>query len=110
MRESEFGDKLYVEHILEAIEKIEKFIGGSSFNDFKNNEQLQSAVVREISVIGEAVRKLSENFKKSKPKIPWKDVVGMRDKLIHDYFEIDIDTVWKTIKENLLELKQNLSK
>lgn len=110
MEENKFGDELYVKHILEAIEKVEKFVGNSSFDDFKNNEQLQSAVVREISVIGEAAKKLSEDFKKSKPIIPWKDVVGMRDKLVHDYFEIDINMVWKTIQENLPDLKQKISK
>lgn len=110
MEENKPDDKLYVEHILEAIEKIEKFVGNSIFDNFKNNEQLQSAVVREISVIGEAAKKLSEDFKNSKPMIPWKDAVGMRDKLVHDYFEIDIVMVWKTIKEDLPDLKQKLSK
>ena len=79
-------------------------------NREKNNDQLQSAVVREISVIGEAAKKLSEDFKKSRSAIPWKDVVGMRDKLVHNYFEIDISMVWKTIKEDMPFLKEELEK
>lgn len=110
MEKSKLGDELYVEHILEAIEKIEKFAAGLEFKNFQNDEKSQSAIVREISVIGEAAKNLSEEFKKSRPLIPWKDVMGMRDTLIHDYFEIDLDIVWGTIKENLPDLKQKISK
>ena len=104
------GDELYISHILEAVKKIAKFIANSDFDDFKQNELAQSAVIRELGVIGEAAKELSEDFKKKHADIPWKKIVGMRDKLIHDYFEIDVEAVWKTTKEDLPDLKQKLSK
>lgn len=104
------GDKLYVQHILQAIDKIKQFAAGLDFDKFVKNELVQSAVMRELGVIGEASKKLSEEFKESHEHIPWKQVVGMRDKLIHDYFEIDAEAVWKTIQEDLSLLKEELLK
>lgn len=103
------GDKLYIQHILEAIDKINQFAAGLGFDEFAKNELVQSAVMRELGVIGEASKKLSEEFKESYKHIPWKQIAGMRDKLIHDYFEIDAEAVWKTIQEDLPFLKRELS-
>lgn len=104
------GDELYAQHILEAIDKIEQFAAGLDFDKFAKNELVQSAVMRELGVIGEASKKLSEEFKESHEHIPWKQAIGMRDKLIHDYFEIDTEAVWKTIQEDLSFLKEELLK
>lgn len=103
-------DKLYVKHILEATNKIEQFVSGFGLEKFSKDEKTQSAAIREIGIIGEAAKKLSDMFKNSRKDIPWKKIVGMRDKLVHDYFEIDLGAVWKTIKEDLPDLKQKLSK
>jgi uncharacterized protein with HEPN domain len=65
-------------------------------------------VVRELEIIGEASKNLSAEFKKSLPAIPWKDVAGMRDKLIHEYFGVDLETVWQTVKEDIPLLKKVL--
>lgn len=99
---------MYVEHVLESIRKIETFVEGLDFENFRKNELVQSAVMRELEIIGEAAKKISEELKQVKPVMPWKKVVGMRDKLAHDYFEIDVEAVWQTIKDDLVFLKKNL--
>lgn len=103
------NDNLYVEHIRDAIAKIGKFVDGLSYGSFSINELAQSAVLRELGVIGEAAKKLSEAFKQQHNSIPWRQIVGMRDKLIHDYFEIDVEAVWKTIKEDLASLDEKIT-
>lgn len=103
-------DKLYISHISESIEKIEKFIAGAGFSDFSKNELMQSGVIRELGIIGEAAKQFSDEFKSSHSAIPWKKVAGMRDKLVHDYFEIDLDAVWKTVKDDLPILKKEILK
>lgn len=103
-------DKLYVSHVLEAIEKIEKFVAGAEFKDFSGSELIQSGVMRELSIIGEAAKQLSEDFKTTHGDIHWKEIAGMRDKLIHDYFEIDLEAVWKTVKNDVPFLKKAISK
>ncbi|MEK7169428.1 MAG: HepT-like ribonuclease domain-containing protein [Patescibacteria group bacterium] len=74
------------------------------------DELVLSAVMRELGVIGEAAKKLSEEFKRVYTNVPWKQIAGMRDKLIHDYFEIDVEAVWKTAQEDIPFLKQELQK
>lgn len=103
-------DQLYVQHILEATQRIERFSGHLTFGEFEQNELVQSGVIRELGIIGEAVKKFSEAFKNSHSSIPWKEISGMRDKLIHDYFEIDVEAVWKTLKEDIPFLKRELQK
>lgn len=101
-------DKLYVSHIVESIEKIEKFIAAAGFSDFSKNELMQSGVMRELGIIGEAAKQFSDEFRSSHSAIPWKKAAGMRDKLVHDYFEIDLEAVWKTIKDDLPVLKKEI--
>lgn len=103
-------DKLYVSHISESIEKIEKFIAGAEFAEFSKNELMQSGVMRELGIIGEAAKKFSDGFKSAHADIPWKKIAGMRDKLVHDYFEIDNEAVWRTVKDDLPFLKKEILK
>jgi len=79
-----------------------------SFDDFSNNEMMLAAVVRELEIIGEAAGKLSKNFKSEHPEIPWADIVGMRNRLIHEYFSVDVKLVWQTSQKNVPELKEKL--
>jgi len=102
-------DDIYKQHILDAISAIEEYIQGKTLNDFINDRLLQDGVVRKLEVIGEASKRLSEEFK-SKIELPWKKITGTRDKLIHDYFKVDLEAVWKTISEDLKELKEELAK
>lgn len=88
-----------------SIEQIEKFVAGFGFEKFKQDEKTKDAVIMRIGVLGEAVNNLPEKFKKEHKEIPWQKIADMRNKLIHEYFGIDIEVVWKTAKEDIPELK-----
>jgi uncharacterized protein with HEPN domain len=102
--------KLYLKDILKAIEAIEKFVKDMNFEEFRNNDLVSSAVIRKFEIIGEATRNISQEIKKKYPDIPWKTMVGFRDKLIHFYFGIKYDIVWETIKSKLPELKEKMKR
>ena len=103
-------DKAYLKHILDAISNIEKFVEGVNKENFLGNVEKQYAVLRGLEIIGEATKNLSEELKKKHPNIPWKEIAGMRDKLIHQYFGVNLDLVWETIKTELPELKNQISR
>jgi uncharacterized protein with HEPN domain len=98
-------DQLYLEHILESIGRIEQFTDGISKDDFQNTILIQDAVIRNFEIIGEATKRLTAAFTQSHTDLPWQDMAGMRDKLIHHYLDVDIDVVWKTIEVDLPVLK-----
>jgi uncharacterized protein with HEPN domain len=102
-------DTVYIQHILDAIHRVQEYIGGTDNAGFRNNKMLQAAVCREIEIIGEASKRLSKSFKAKHPDIPWKAVAGMRDKLIHDYFGIDYNAVWDTAIKDIPFLSSRLA-
>ncbi len=102
------NDTAYLRHILDAITRIEEYTAGTGYEDFIDNHLLQDGVIRQIEIIGEATKKLSDEIKKKHLDIPWKDIAGMRDKLIHDYFGVDIDAVWNTVEKDIPILKSKL--
>jgi len=104
------NDQVYLEHIVEAISKIESFVSGLTKFDFDRNVLIQDAVIRNFEIIGEATKKISKEFSQRHSEIPWQDMVGMRDKLIHNYLDVDLDVIWKTIEIDLPLLKEVLSK
>jgi uncharacterized protein with HEPN domain len=101
-------DLAYVEHILDCIRKIKEFSEGISFREFSSNELVQDAIIRNIEIIGEAAKKISSDTKQIYFKIPWKEISGMRDKLIHDYLGVDVEVVWRTIKEDIPILERQI--
>ena len=101
-------DRPYIDHILQAIAKVNRYTENLTREEFENDELIQDAVIRNIEIIGEATKNLSEKFRGIHSKIPWRAMSGMRDKLIHDYVGIDFDVVWQTIKEDLTVLKDAL--
>ena len=107
---SERDDLVFIDHIIESIKAIEEFSIDLSKSDLKTNRLKRSAIVREIEIIGEASKNLSEKFKLNFNKIPWKEISGTRDKMIHQYFGVDLDIIWKIIKDNLPELKKEMFK
>ena len=98
--------KLYLNDILEAIERIEKYTEGLNFEDFSENTLIVDAVVRNFEIIGEAAKQVPVEIKKKQDQNPWKEMAGMRDKLSHNYSGVDIEIVWRTAKKRLPELKQ----
>lgn len=104
------NDRAYTDHIINCIKKIRKFVKGIDKKGFAKNELIQDAIIRNFEVIGEASKKISSDFKKVYNEIPWKEISGMRDKLIHDYLGVDIEVIWKTIERDLPVLLKELKK
>ena len=101
---------IFLKDIKIAITSIEEFTDGLDFNQFKVDDKTSSAVIRKFEIIGEATKNIPEIIKKKYPEISWKDIVGMRDKLIHAYSEVDLKLVWTTIHQRLPELKSAIEK
>jgi len=97
--------KLYAKDILDCIDDIEKFIEGMDFDRFQDDDKTSSAVIRKLEIIGEAVKQLPEQIRNNYKEVPWKEMAGMRDKLIHWYFGVDYEIVWNVIKEEIPQLK-----
>jgi uncharacterized protein with HEPN domain len=105
-------DKIYIEHILQSIDRIETYLSGKDHQSFSDDFMTQDAVVRQLEIIGEATKRISKELRNINPQVPWSDMAGMRDILIHDYIDVDIDIVWKTASESIIKLKsllQNLT-
>lgn len=103
-------DTVYLNHIRDACDRIAYYLQEISSIKFNENTLLQDGVIRQIEIIGEAIKRVSKDLHSSYPKIPWEDIAGMRDKLIHDYFGVDINTVWLTAKEDIPILKNQVIK
>lgn len=104
------GDLPYLQHILDAISKIEKYVKNTTLKKLSNDSKTQDAVVRELEIIGEATKKLSKETKQKYTEIPWIEVAGMRDRLIHAYFDVNLEEVWKAIKKDIPQLKKTIKK
>jgi uncharacterized protein with HEPN domain len=98
-------DSIYIEHILNSINRILDYISGKDREAFEADLITQDAVVRQLEVIGEATKRISKELRSKHPDIPWADMAGMRDVLIHDYIDVDLGVVWKTASENIPDLK-----
>ncbi|KKT75661.1 MAG: hypothetical protein UX31_C0016G0002 [Candidatus Nomurabacteria bacterium GW2011_GWA1_46_11] len=102
--------QVFLMHILESIEWIEKDVEGLSWKQFIKNVPMQDAVIRRLEIIGEAIRGLPTDFKKQYPGVPWQDIADTRNKLIHEYFGVDLDLVWNIIQNDLPLFKEQIKK
>jgi uncharacterized protein with HEPN domain len=103
-------DNLRLEHIVDAADHVAEFIFNVSKEEFDNNYEKQSAIIRQFEIIGEAANNLSPEFKAHYGQIDWPKVIGMRHKMIHDYFDVDTDIVWNTANDDVKPLKQAIEK
>lgn len=99
---------VFLKHILESIEAIEKYIKDLSEEEFLENQEKQDAIIRRLEIIGEAVKNLSDEFKETHPETVWNKAMGIRNILIHHYFGIDLEIVWDTVTKSLPEFKKQI--
>ena len=100
--------EIFLKHILESIKLIESFSKNLNKSKFLKNKLRQNAIVRELEIIGEAVKNLPHNYTARHPNLEWSKIAGLRDKLIHHYFGVDLNTVWDVVKGDLPQLKKKI--
>lgn len=93
--------RVYLEDMIDAINRIEEYTKGMSYEAFVKDRKTVDAVVRNFEIVGEAAKNVPEKIRKEFPNVPWKEMSGMRDKLIHAYFGVKLDVLWKTVNERL---------
>lgn len=99
------SDEVFIRHMIDAIDEVESILRNLSYIDLTNDPIRMHASMRLFEILGEAAGKLSTDFRSLHPDIPFADIIGMRNKLIHHYFEVDLEILWKTYKEDLQPLK-----
>lgn len=103
-------DSIYLEHIENSLNKIITYSSDINREAFLENTQLQDACIRQIEIMGEATKRISDTFKEKHPEVPWKDMAGMRDKLIHNYIDVDLNIVYQTVAVDIPTLLPILEK
>jgi len=93
-------DRVYLKHIRDSLLEVRQFIEGESYESFLENRMMQNAVMRSFEVVGEAARRVSPEFREAHPELPWRLMGDFRNKLIHDYFGLDLDIIWTTATED----------
>jgi len=97
-------DLVYIEQIQSCIDRIQSYAEGLDYDSFLEKQVVQDAIVRQLEILGEATKRISIEFRNRYPQIPWKVMAGMRDKLIHDYIDVDFRMVWSTAIRDIPDL------
>lgn len=100
----------WLEDIIDAADKVKRFVDSVTFDEFEFNDEKVYATVRAIEIIGEATKQLPKPLTQSCPDVPWADIAGMRDKLIHGYFGVDLRVVWRTATESIPAFRAQVEK
>ena len=103
-------DRERLQHILEACREIQDFLDDVDRTNFNKSRILQRAVEKDLEIIGEAASNLSEPTKQKLSNIPWKEIIGMRNILIHVYFDVELDTIWKTVRNDIPKLREQIER
>lgn len=101
-------DRVRVLHMRDACQSVARFIQGKTRSDLDRDEMLRFALVRAVEIVGEAATKVSAETRQLSPGIPWREAVGIRNRLIHAYFDVDLDVLWRTAQDDLPELEKAL--
>ena len=104
------NDQLYLYDISKCCQKIEDYLIDVDEENFKNNLMLQDALVRNIEIIGEASKNVSEETRENNPQIEWREIMRMRDKIVHHYFRLNLETIWQTATQDIPKLKPEIEK
>ena len=101
---------VYLQDILESINHIQQFLDGVSEQDFYENVEKQDAVLRRLEIIGEAVKHLPQHVRNNHPGVPWRQIAGIRDIIIHEYFGVTLEMIWIVATEDIVDLKKEVEK
>lgn len=102
-------DRLYLSHIVEAIDRILDYASTGEAN-FREDLKTQDAIIRNLQVVGEAVKNVSTETRVTHPEVPWRDIAGMRDRVVHDYFGVSLEIVWDVVANHLPPLRDSVRK
>ena len=102
------ADKIRILHMIESSKKAQEFLADKTYDELQRNEQLSFAIVRALEIVGEAASQITQETRDKYPNIPWRNIISMRNKLIHAYFDINYRIVWSAVKEDIPQLLQHL--